>query len=542
MKRRQQNAAKSKRSSDLEGFCIDVLNELSRMLQLKFDIRLVNDSQHGTRDRQGNWNGLIRDILDMEADVALADLTVSTERARVVSFTTPFLPSHLELLYKPPSTAGDVVSLITDLFSPLSQEVWISGVACLFLTTLAMSYASKLSPRDRIHRSSPKQADIQTWTKPKFSLGDIVHLVVCCALRQPAVNKQPRGIATRFLTSVLCFASFMFWSVYTARLTAQFVHRRMHFAELHDAADLLRIKDIRFGYVANTSTQLFLQGANYEPFSTIWSLITGAGDASTLTSVEQGLRLVEAGGYAMFAETPAAQYHQFSLCDCSMLRLVTGIETPGYALALPRASPYTELFSQSVQKLHEQGVILTLQSKWFPSLYTQTGLHPFCRPETHRWGQLTTPGFATGPFILLGAGGLVAVLLALIEFCTATGRRKRSRKQSTNRAANKKSKSQQTCEPKPPPKEGTDDNTQIVSAVTSLLAVPPATGPIPLVPPAPSEDDIGMMRQCRTLDLHALPNILPPATMDLYNNINSMTIDAAATESVILASGVPAPS
>lgn len=65
MRRQQQNSAKSDRNADLEGFCIDLLNELSRMLQLKFDIRLVNDSQHGNRDRQGNWNGLIRDILDM---------------------------------------------------------------------------------------------------------------------------------------------------------------------------------------------------------------------------------------------------------------------------------------------------------------------------------------------------------------------------------------------------------------------------------------------------------------------------------------------
>lgn len=77
--------------------------------------------------------------------------------------------------------------------------------------------------------------------------------------RQPVIGKRPRGVATRLLTSILCFGSFVFWSVYTARLTAQFVQRRMHFAELHDAADLLRVKDIRFGYVANTSAQLFLQ-------------------------------------------------------------------------------------------------------------------------------------------------------------------------------------------------------------------------------------------------------------------------------------------
>lgn len=108
------------------------------------------------------------------------------------------------------------------------------------------------------------------------------------------------------------------------------------------------------------------------------------------------------------------------------------------------ASPYTELFSQSVQKLHERGVVLSLQSKWFTSPQTEVNQpNLLCRGETYRWGQLTAPGFATGPFVLLGAGILIAALLALIECsCTAATRQKRSRKRSSNSTANKKAKGQ----------------------------------------------------------------------------------------------------
>lgn len=56
---------------ELEGFCIDLLRELSRLLHFKYEIRFVNDSQHGARDRNGNWNGLIRDILDMVSSEVL---------------------------------------------------------------------------------------------------------------------------------------------------------------------------------------------------------------------------------------------------------------------------------------------------------------------------------------------------------------------------------------------------------------------------------------------------------------------------------------
>ena len=58
-----------------------------------------------------------------EADVALADLTVTSDRARVVSFTVPFMASNIEVLYKPPSPVGDLASLVRGVFSPLSQEV-----------------------------------------------------------------------------------------------------------------------------------------------------------------------------------------------------------------------------------------------------------------------------------------------------------------------------------------------------------------------------------------------------------------------------------
>lgn len=89
-------------------------------------------------------------------------------------------------------------------------------------------------------------------------------------------------------------------------------------------------------------------------------------------------------------------------------------------------------------------MISRLQRKWFLTPHSLVGApHPFCRSEIYRWGQLTAPGFATGPFILLGAGALVAALLALIECCCiANARRKRSRKQSSNSVANKKPKGQ----------------------------------------------------------------------------------------------------
>ncbi|XP_028968996.1 glutamate receptor ionotropic, kainate 2 [Galendromus occidentalis] len=467
---------------ELEGFCIDLLHELSRMLHFKYEIRFVNDSRHGARDRHGHWDGLIRDILDMEADVALADLTVTSDRARVVSFTTPFMASNIEVLYKPPSSVGDLASLVRGVFSPLSQEVWISGVLCLVVATFVLFYASKLSPRDRIVKLSPKQADERIWSTPRFSFGDIVHIALSCALRQPLISRRPRGVATRILILVLYVASFVFWSVYTARLTAQFVQRRMHFSELQDVGDLLRLKDVHFGYVANTSSQLYLQGADYDPISTVWAIMTGEGDHPT--SSAEGLRKVHAGGYAFFLESPTAEYHQRR--DCSLLKIHSGIETSGYAIATPRASPYTEHFSSALMRLKENEVIHRLQHKWFSS-------RAECKAPP--WGQLDVTGVSP-VLLLLGAACALATVIGVVECACSAARRQPKKAKAVS------------SEPKPPP--DVPDNNQLVSAVTALLS------------PAQSSAEEHLRSHCKTLDLHTLPsmpNILPPA--DLYMNYDN---------------------
>ena len=51
--------------------------------------------QYGSQDPHGNWNGLIKEVLDGPeeggAHFAIADLSITTKRTVVVSFSTPFL-------------------------------------------------------------------------------------------------------------------------------------------------------------------------------------------------------------------------------------------------------------------------------------------------------------------------------------------------------------------------------------------------------------------------------------------------------------------
>ncbi|CAL8249643.1 unnamed protein product [Boreogadus saida] len=47
-----------------EGFCIDLLKELANILGFSYEIRLVADGRYGSQDDKGQWNGMVRELIE----------------------------------------------------------------------------------------------------------------------------------------------------------------------------------------------------------------------------------------------------------------------------------------------------------------------------------------------------------------------------------------------------------------------------------------------------------------------------------------------
>lgn len=47
-----------------EGFCIDLLKELANILGFTYEIRLVPDGKYGSQDEKGQWNGMIKELIE----------------------------------------------------------------------------------------------------------------------------------------------------------------------------------------------------------------------------------------------------------------------------------------------------------------------------------------------------------------------------------------------------------------------------------------------------------------------------------------------
>lgn len=49
--------------NDLEGFCIDLLKLLKKDLNFTYELYLVENKKVGSADKNGNWNGMIGDLV-----------------------------------------------------------------------------------------------------------------------------------------------------------------------------------------------------------------------------------------------------------------------------------------------------------------------------------------------------------------------------------------------------------------------------------------------------------------------------------------------
>lgn len=87
---RKDSAAKLTGNNQFEGYAIDLIREITMILGFNFTFRLVPDGRYGSLNKQtGEWDGMVRELLEQRADLAIGDLTITYEREQVVDFTMP---------------------------------------------------------------------------------------------------------------------------------------------------------------------------------------------------------------------------------------------------------------------------------------------------------------------------------------------------------------------------------------------------------------------------------------------------------------------
>lgn len=67
-------------------------------------------------------------IVLQEADIAIAPMTITSERERVIDFSKPFMSLGISIMAKKQHQKAGMFSFL----NPLSKEIWVSDVLCCF--------------------------------------------------------------------------------------------------------------------------------------------------------------------------------------------------------------------------------------------------------------------------------------------------------------------------------------------------------------------------------------------------------------------------
>ena len=86
--------------SKWQGMVPDIFNSLAIKLNFTYTLQLPRDGKWGRRDEHGKWSGIVRDLMDEEADMAVTAISVtharcwpkasSSSRSAVVDFGVSF--------------------------------------------------------------------------------------------------------------------------------------------------------------------------------------------------------------------------------------------------------------------------------------------------------------------------------------------------------------------------------------------------------------------------------------------------------------------
>lgn len=92
-------------------------------------MRIVKDSNYGAENPEvkGGWDGIVGELVRNEADMAIASMTITSERERVIDFSKPFMSLGISIMIKKPVKQKPGVF---SFLNPLSKEIWASWLSC----------------------------------------------------------------------------------------------------------------------------------------------------------------------------------------------------------------------------------------------------------------------------------------------------------------------------------------------------------------------------------------------------------------------------
>ncbi|XP_029587552.1 glutamate receptor ionotropic, kainate 5 [Salmo trutta] len=389
-----------------QGFCVDMLRELSDLLKFSFRIKLVDDGLYGAPEPNGSWTGMVGELINRKADLAVAGFTITSEREKVIDFSKPFMSLGISILYRVHLGRKPGYFSFLDPFSP---AVWLFMLLAYLAVSCVLFLAARLSPYEW-YNSHPCPMGRKDVLENQYTLGNSLWFPVGGFMQQGS-EIMPRALSTRCVSGVWWAFTLIIISSYTANLAAFLTVQRME-VPIESPDDLADQTNIQYGTIQGGSTMTFFMNSRYQTYQRMWNYMHSKQPSVFVKSTEEGIARVVNSKYAFLLESTMNKYHR--RLNCNLTQIGGLLDTKGYGIGMPLGSPFKEEITLGVLQLAENNRLEILKRRWW-----EGGQCP--KEEDHRAKGLGMENIG-GIFVVLICGLIVAVFVAVMEFVWSTRR------------------------------------------------------------------------------------------------------------------------
>nr|CAD7395568.1 unnamed protein product [Timema cristinae] len=387
-----------------EGFGIDLIHEISVMLRFNYTFEIQEDNVYGSLDNETKeWNGMLRKVIDGEADLAITDLTITSERESGVDFTMPFMNLGISILYKMPTKEAPK---LFSFMSPFSTTVWAYMLSVYIGVSFLLYLMGRISPYEWTNPypciDEPEELENQ------FSLNNSMWFTIG-SLMQQGSEIAPIAVSTRMVAGIWWFFTLIMVSSYTANLAA-FLTIESNSSPFDDVTGLANQNDIKYGAKDQGATLTFFRDSSNPVYQKMYRFMMEHKNEVTVKENKDGVEKVKKGGYAFLMESSSIDY--ITQRNCNLTRIGNLLDDKGYGIAMKKNSPYRNMLTTAVLKLQESGRITELQDKWWKQ--ERGGGACVSKGPSGNPSSLNLENVG-GVFLVLVVGVVIACFITLLE-------------------------------------------------------------------------------------------------------------------------------
>ncbi|XP_048747821.2 ionotropic receptor 25a-like isoform X2 [Ostrea edulis] len=417
-----------KGNKSFDGYCMDLLHEIQSILKFDYELYPSPDGLVGSMDDKGHWNGIVKELMEKRADIAIGPISVMAERENVIDFTVPYYDLvGLTILLKRPEFEYELFKFLV----VLDEDVWLCIIASYFLFSGLLYVFDKLSPYS--YQNNKHKFENVTPEPRVFTIKEGIWFCMM-SLTPQGGGEAPRALSGRLIAATWWLFGFIVIATYTANLAAFLTVSRLDepIKSLDDLSSQQKVKYaphngsaamVYFQRMAEIEQKFYSIWKNMSlddtldpveraklavwdypvsnKYTKLWETMKRSGFPNSLG---EALTSVKNGTFAYIGDAAENQYQTIkSMENCDLWQVGEEFSRKPFALAVQNGSPLRNDLSTAILQLLNQRTLEKLKKKWWDKNKVKC-------PKLENESEGISLNNIGGVFILIAGGAALALV------------------------------------------------------------------------------------------------------------------------------------